>query len=253
MKKSDRTKPRHASRKIVWELRSKDSAVLEINGCFESSIAYNRENGKQPKNVCTTYSKSLYEHPDFVISEFENIFSIDSNTRKISDANVTIGILIQWDIKINGENPSKVSYRLLGFMGQICVNVPSAKVENMMWGIMLNELKARGELYEAKKTLLVVDSDKDELIKYNSGEIFTIDCAYNRLPREFKFAYASAEKSDSVFNTIIKWSDSIATYAFTELSKNEGCYGNAEEIVKAFNRIALNNYVLERIKDRQKP
>lgn len=215
--------------------------MLLIDGYWAHDLNYERSEGKHPKTVELCYTKNLYHRPDFIVDDFSSFCSIDSNTKTICGAKVTIGVAYVWEIKRKKNN---FSYRLDCGCQYIWVNSKIKKIENMMWGILLKELTTKGMLNINERTLIVVDSDKDELLKFNSGQIFSTDCEFNLLPQNFKFAYTSAERGGGVFHFIIKACDTIASFILNEL-ENNGNYKCADEIKRAFEQIDTDSRVFK--------
>ena len=202
---------------------------------IKHSLKYDGKN--KTRIDAETYSKEFYGDIEYAISEFEQVCSIDTNSEIIGGIKTHICVFIRWDIIGNSLVPSWVCVKAVPDKDD-CLKKP----ENYMWSELITSSINDGHIDKDKKIAIVVDSDKDNLIDYNSGKQFIeekdCDCCIVTLPTNFKFIYASSDKGNSVYNKIFKLNEHIAKQMIKAIKAEIGICNEADEdkIVAAFNK-----------------
>jgi len=223
------------------------------------STVYQGENKKRYINEIP--SGKIYTDSNYAVGDFETFYSIDTNTITTNGFNVSFGTILQWDL-FDDKLKKEFKVNSLSFGNGSIVYLPDAieKIENYMWSFFLSSLNDGGHLDLTKKTAIIVDSDKDNLDKYNKGEEFfkgIIDQKPNpmrKLPDSFKFVYANSnKKNESIFNTLINTNDHIAKIVLDRFQNEKGDYKDRNEIQDALrNKEVISAAYAECIKDLEK-
>ena len=219
MIKTKQIQPRNTKLCIILGDEVNDDGKLkiaELNTVIEYEGLNRKKRGKSPKAISSLFHQDkLYNNIDYTVNEFAQFVSIDSNTKILNGINVTVGVIIVWEL-IN--NANLISYSPIFAASQLFTDTEKGlKVENKMWGDLLycDFINAN------KKTAVIVDSDFDNLGKYNKGSFFSDESKLNYLPKNFQFVYDSTDVRGAIYNELIKHNDYLAKQIISDLEKEK--------------------------------
>lgn len=141
------------------------------------------------------------------IDEYDELYAIDTNTRKINEKYYSVGVLC----KFNSEkNIIEITIIVTSENDDI-----KPEMEQAVWNKVIefiNNIHKKDE-----KIGLIVDCDLQNIEAYNMRKLKIGNNRY--LPENFKLIYASADINDNLFNTMIKNCDVYATKLLDEKQK----------------------------------
>lgn len=225
----------------IISFKTPDNQIIQ--SAIGSEIAYEGQNRK--KSINQIFSGE-YINTDLALKNYTNVFSIDTNTKTIQSHETSISILISWDININEEYLSFTSKDILA---DVFVNWQNGvkKIENYMWCNALSIVINEKIIYLKDKTLIIVDSDKENLETYNNGSNFynelIVPCAnpIMKLPDNCQFAYATADSKENRFlNLAIIKCDSIASKILDELQNSPQLFIDRNAIINYAKKLFQN-------------
>lgn len=216
MEKDNKKKPRTMGINFNIEKDTKieiGSYNIEISGIGKEGTnstdisTYIERIGKKNK-IITQYNsknKNVAVNPESLISEYDMIFVADTNTKDI-DENIKrcIGI-----IGFVAYNSITSEYELKeGFHVIYDINKNDNNHEKYTWNMLVNIILGLKGYSEDMKIGIVVDAYLQDLKDYNQGKEILEGFI---LPPNFKFIYASADKSgDNFFTKAIRECDKAA-------------------------------------------
>lgn len=186
----------------------KNGVKSPLPGNIVFDMHYKRESGK-PKYLqqfCINGEK-LQIDANLVLTQFDQLFFVDTNKKQIGDDEVCLGAVIHSYSEFIDENKYQFNYRL--FTGLEYHNV-RGKFENLVWKELISAILNSNEFNG--RIALVVDSDLGNLNSYNKRVKPIYGDFY--LPEEFTLIYATAEKNtknDSVVNKMMYECDRAAS------------------------------------------
>ncbi len=199
-----------------------DGALGDLKGTSNLETFYNRKNGKEKYINSNAKSKgaSYLDPCRQLFNSYDQIFVIDTNTRKIDQDEVSIACILH--IK-----PSKqtgldlvMSAGIVGIFEFWNVN---QKQENFAWMKLLEQVELNRAHFDGEIGL-VTDSDLGNHESFNSRKLPIFDHYY--LPKGIQLVYASSDVgSEFLQNKLIRVCDKISGYIFetNEISiKSEG-------------------------------
>lgn len=215
--KKDRTHRIDAYFKIPRDESAKYTLTISRDGDFElnangqkippsqinSQFYYDRES----KRKIITSSESSYPpftNASLILRNYNFLCVIDTNTRKINNRTISVSVIFlgQW---INAEKYAEFEFwpeLYMDFMD--CTDKP----ERYAWHKFI-QLIEKGTDYNGINTFgIIVDSDLGEIPSINQGVIPVYEQYY--LPDQMELIYASADKSGTVQNAMIKKCDQFA-------------------------------------------
>lgn len=187
---------------------------------FEVTVesSYDREN-KNPKTLLKIPNSSGVMNINKALSEYDILFSIDTNTQKVNNAYHSIGVIVKGEF-IEKKNSLKVRYSEFGSIKSIneCL---SDHIEHYHW---MNAIEAINKIDEYKsynKIGLIVDCDLGNLVDYNLSNKPIISGYY--LPQNYYLIYASSDAgAEYLPNKMIRMSDKLASEKLKKvISKDE--------------------------------
>lgn len=123
------------------------------------------------------------------ISSFDEIFAVDTNTKKIGSIYYSIGILARLAKDENGKLYRIEISRIVSSEN----NILKPEMEQAVWNGVIDEIEKMG--MENRKIGLVVDCDLENIGAYNRREL---KIRNNKLlPRNFTLLYATADVNDN--------------------------------------------------------
>ncbi|MDO3695997.1 hypothetical protein QVZ41_14185 [Wenyingzhuangia sp. chi5] len=133
------------------------------------------------------------------LKNYDNIIAIDTNSLKIKENTIYVGIAGQLAINIT-ENSLTCDFKQIPQVFLIVEEV--TKSENLNWKNLINFLTKHKNYNSNQKFGIIVDSDLGELDNFNQRKKAIIDDFY--LPENFILIYASDKASDNLLNLAIK-------------------------------------------------
>lgn len=194
------------------ELRDKNGKLVSPTK-LNSKLFYERESN--PKVL--SYSDGAikpYENASNVLKNYEYLCAIDTNTRKINGRTLSVSIICIGRWYDEGE------YTKFSFDPHLYMDIfdDKHKPELFAWCEFI-KLIVKGENNDGDGTFgVIVDSELGDIPNMNNRSIPIYEEYY--LPEKFSLVYASADKSDTVQNKIIKKCDQLATERINYLEKH---------------------------------
>lgn len=187
------------------------------------NTSYQGEN--KTKIVNTVFADNIYLDATYSVSEFEKLLIVDTNTKKVNNLNIAIGVMILCDINVSGKSFNITPTSLLSDCFPDCWTQNSPfpmQYENYMWANFLSIIRDEIKEYSHGKTVMIVDSDLGNLPKYNdhktiffNGLIRPCSNPIIVLPENIRMFYAKSDKpNDSVLNNYIACCDDISNKLF---------------------------------------
>jgi hypothetical protein len=161
---------------VDGERISHDKAWIEVG--------YDRAKGKKVLNYIPNIDNNIVGNANFALNNYDLIYAIDTNTKKIKDSLVSICCVISCKTSFENEKVfgSINSIQLFEFRNLKC------PIENYVWEFFIkNIIKDINNI----KLGIIVDSDLDKITRYNNGEL-PINIEYF-LPKNINLIYASAD------------------------------------------------------------
>lgn len=174
-----------------------------------------RVNGKKQKIISKIENvNSMSLNIGRYIDTFDEIFAVDTNTKKIKGQYYSKGILAKL-VKVKDDSSSfeiEIS-RIISSEN----NTFKPEMEQAVWNRAISELQVM--IPEDKKIALIVNCDLENIEMYNTRKMKIRNDKF--LPENFILIYASADISDSIFNKMIRFCDKEATRLLEEIEKEE--------------------------------
>jgi hypothetical protein len=147
--------------------------------------------------------------PDSVLTRFDNYFVIDTNTRELHGQRISMSAVLHAHVR--DDHLLYAPMTAFEFWGA------EIDPEILGWYVLIRSIEERGLFLEGRIGL-IVDSHLGELDEFNRREraIF----GDQLLPERMKFIYASADKSGSTANTLIKQADLLASSQLKSVAKS---------------------------------
>lgn len=164
-----------------------------------------------------------------LLDRYKRCYSIDTNYKLMNGIYVAIGVMIKWNVVLQFNAVAVSPLRIcVDCFPDIWCPKGIMKYENYMWSNFISKIGDSHPDGIKEQSIIVVDSDYDNLKKYNNKEPFfkgpILPCvnAVLTLPDEMSFVYAKADAaSTSVLNVMIKTNDKSASRILSELSNYE--------------------------------
>lgn len=144
------------------------------------------------------------------LSNYDAIYAVDTNTKKINSVYYSIGILVKL-----GKEEEK-TYKI-----EVCRiitsenNIIKPEMEQAVWNSVITEIEKMET--ENKKIELVVDCDLGNIEAYNRREKKIRNDRF--LPTNFILLYATTDTKENVLNKLISFCDKEATKLLEEKRK----------------------------------
>lgn len=212
--------PVDLTKKSMHIFYKSDDVKIVVNGENLSpemswvETSYDRMKGRKILNYIPNIDDNVVGNVNYALNDYALIYAIDTNTKKIKDSLVSICCAIS--IKIDSENEkvsgSLNSINLFEFRNQKC------PIENFAWHFLINNLIDNAT---DLKIGIIVDSDLDNIPKYNNRELPIIHKYY--LPNNINLIYASTDSGkEFITNKIISLCDREATKLLNYVEENWG-------------------------------
>ena len=176
-----------------------------------SETTFNRPKGRKVVSRVPIPGEAQFNINDAIEKNFDVIFAIDTNTRKIRGCSISVSGVIQCQ-KVFAIDPFGVACRYWQYFTPFCMEFIEAKYkpENLGWMMLINYLTSSMRDILKKRIGIIVDSDLGNLNQYNLrtspiyGEVF--------LPKNIQLIYASSEVGRDLFpNQMLKFADNAST------------------------------------------
>ncbi|MEY8416655.1 hypothetical protein AAK964_10170 [Tissierella praeacuta] len=184
---------------------------------FEITVesSYNRKD-KNPKTLLKIPNSSGVIDINKALSEYDILFSIDTNTKKVNNSYYSIGVIVKGEI-IEKENSLKVEYSEFGSIKSVNEHL-SDHIEQYHWMNVIESINKIEEYKSFNRIGLIVDCDLANLTDYNLYNKPMIPGYY--LPHNYQLIYASSDAGTEYLpNKMIKMSDKLASEKLRKLIK----------------------------------
>ncbi|MCK9391693.1 MAG: SEC-C domain-containing protein [Syntrophales bacterium] len=175
--------------------------VIPKSARIETSYPRNNKGAKILFRAPLLNEDNLILNPNNIVRDFDLVYAIDTNTRKIKEAQISLAAIILG--KMDSLDANVFLYAPVH-----CLELRNIefKPENVAWKLSIEMIQRNLDFRSTLKVALIVDSDLDNLKRYNSGETPIYGNFY--LPSNFKFVYASADvKKENIPNKLIRVAD----------------------------------------------
>lgn len=213
---------------VTFQLKNGIGSIVDSYGKkipFVEGVSTRYQGDNKIRTVNTVFVDNIYFDATHAISEFEKLMIIDTNTKKIKDKTVAIGVMILCDVKVFKDSFSITPISLLTdcFFDSWSPNlIIPMKYENYMWSNFLSIIRDLAVDNLHSKTALIVDSDLGNLSKYNdhktqffNGLILPNKNPVLVLPENMTMFYAKSDKpNDSVLNGYVSCCDEMSNKIF---------------------------------------
>lgn len=170
-----------------------------------------RSNGKNKIISYIEDTDTMSLDTEKYLSNFDAIYAIDTNTKKINTVYYSIGILAQLK-KVEYDKSYKIEFcRIITSENDII----KPEMEQAVWNSVITEIEKIET--ESKKIALVVDCDLGNIEAYNRREKKIRNDRF--LPINFTLLYATADIKENVLNKLICFCDKEATKILEEKRK----------------------------------
>lgn len=205
--------------------------VHQISGGIEKADAifsqtqYTTKNGKDKALSCIPNTATI-NIPAYLASEFDVIYSIDTNTKQISNDMVSVSSINKWyakktqvaQIEISQEEHRNIFFK----------NCPNNESEKFAWYKLITILTSSPIYNENLRIALITDHDLSNHPKYNDRVKPIFKDFY--LPYNFTLIYASGDKKENILNMLIMECDKDA-HNITKLLEKKGTVNIGNSII----------------------
>lgn len=176
---------------------------------------FNRQHERKNKKDKTLSALQLNPHSLSFnifsqILSYDHIYAIDTNCKIINEIPVSCACIIDCVFDDRNENLTYGAIQVFELWNAV-------DSEKAAWQIFIETLIRQPNYSPTKKYALIVDAYLNEHSMYNNRKLPIIENYF--LPENFCLIYASADKSDNILNTLIKYADSVATKTLTKIQK----------------------------------
>lgn len=141
-------------------------------------------------------------------ARLNSVYGIDSNTHKIDNKYITIGVVAKMDFVQETESSGILLCDVFGYLESVNTR-QYERIEPFMWRYGIERIIQKDK---QDNIGIVVDSDLGNLIKYNEREIPVHDDFF--LPDSCNLIYASSDVIDNWANKLLKFCDKEANQLF---------------------------------------
>ncbi|WP_454064955.1 hypothetical protein [Candidatus Nitrospira salsa] len=171
---------------------------------------YERRSGKGPKilNQTPTISEEiLFSSNESLLSNFELLFAIDTNTQRIESEVISVSSIIVGEITTDVKNAKTVINYSIPFCMEF-MNV-NKNPEKLAWKILVDHILIDDILRNIPRIGIIVDSDLANIASYNERK-YPIICDFY-LPGNVQLIYAAADGgSEYLANFLLQQSDDMS-------------------------------------------
>lgn len=186
--------------------------ILPLIG--ETTLSHTYKRNKNDKLLVKGKSFGRHVlHPNSILTSYDNLFFIDTNTKKIESHSVSVTAVIHARMEHMNDRVN-IKYALLSVLEFWDADVPP---ERLGWYAFLTAIETSTE-YVGNKNALVVDSELNNISYYNDRKQPILGDYY--LPNKFEILYASADIGASLPNKFIKTCDRLASEKMNDIKEN---------------------------------
>jgi len=188
--------------------------VIPKRAWIEKSYARNNKGAKILLQVPLN-EEHLMLSPDNIVRDFDLVYAIDTNTRKIKDGQISLASIILGQM-------DRLNANVFLYAPVHCLELRNVKCrpENLAWKLSIEMMQRNPGFSSALKVALIVDSDLDNLKRYNECEMPIYGSYY--LPNNFQFIYAGADvKKETIPNKLIRVADKEASQLLDFITNND--------------------------------
>lgn len=175
--------------------------IIPKRAWIESNYARGNKGPKILLRAPLSSEQDLILNPSRIVKDFNLVYAIDTNTQKIGNDQISVsGIVLG---KMHSFLPDIFLYAPVH-----CLEFRNIKTtpENVAWKSVIEMIQRNPGFRPALKVALIVDSDLDNLKRYNERDVPISESFY--LPGNFRFIYASADVGiENVPNKLIRIAD----------------------------------------------
>lgn len=183
-------------------------------------VTYDREKGEKVISRVPQNNKQLQFNHNFAIEEnYEIIFAIDTNTRKIKNCNISISGIVQTQ-PVFAVDTNGVTGKAWQYFTPFCMEFIEVqyKPENFGWIKLIEHIESEIKYSRYNKIGIIVDSDLENIKLYNSHQSTIYENFF--LPKRMQLIYASSDSGRDLFaNQMLKYADKASTQCLVELEK----------------------------------
>lgn len=201
------------------------SGGIEKADAVFSQTQYTTKNGKDKVLSCIPNIATI-NIPAYLVSEFDVIYSIDTNTKQISNDMVSVSCIKKWYVKKTQATQIEISQEERG--GIFFKNCPDSESERFAWYKLITMFFTSPTYSDKLRVAVLTDHDLSNHPKYNNREIPIFKNFY--LPCNFALIYASGDKKENILNMLIMECDKDARNIL-ELLEKKGAVAIGNSII----------------------
>jgi len=174
--------------------------------------SYNRLKGDKILNYTPNIEHNIVGNANFGLNSYDLIYAIDTNTKNIKNCAVSICCAVSCEIDIENDKVCGTirSQHLFEFRDQ------RGAIENYAWHFLINNLIENSINIRVG---IIVDSDLDNIPKYNNRELPIINDYF--LPKNINLIYASSDAGkEFITNKLISLCDREANKLLTYIEQH---------------------------------
>lgn len=190
------------------------SGGIEKADAVFSQTQYTAKNGKDKVLSCIPNIATI-NIPEYLASEFDVIYSIDTNTKQISNDMVSVSCINKWYAKKTQVTQIEISQEERGNI--FFKNCPDNESERFAWYNLITMLTASPIYNQNLRIAVITDHDLWNHPKYNDRETPIFKDFY--LPCNFTLIYASGDKKENILNMLLMECDKEARNILELLEK----------------------------------
>lgn len=181
------------------------SGGIEKADAVFSQTQYTTKNGKDKALSCIPNIATI-NIPEYLTSEFDVIYSIDTNTKQINNDMVSVSCINKWYAKVTPGTQIQISQEERGNI--FFKNCPDDESERFAWYKLITMLTASPIYNQNLRVAMITDHDLWNHPKYNDREMPIFKDYY--LPCNFTLIYASGDKKENILNMLLMECDKEA-------------------------------------------
>lgn len=231
-------KRKHREEEIFFTTKAKSreiSVFFDQNGNIEldngmtniyTETTYSRPKGNKVISRVPLIDSGKFEINMAVEENYDVVFAIDTNSRKIGGFNISISGVIQCQKEFIVDQ-IWVTKKCWRYWTPFCLEFTGikSKPENVGWMMLIDYIDFKMKDIIEKKIGIIVDSDFENLKNYNlrTHPIYGKFC----LPKNIKLIYASSDVGKDLFpNQMLKLADKASNIFLKELESGRIPFNN---------------------------
>lgn len=184
--------------------RYEDGQPFDFQVC-SAKYQHPRE-GKSPKIISgVSAAKQPRMDINLLLCSFDKVYAADTNTKVYAGVSKSIGVAAE--VIVEQASPGMCRWKLNSIMRFEPPSCNEPFMEQSVWLSLIHHIESTDN--KSKSIAIIVDSDMDNLEKYNRREMGI--CGYFILPERYTLIYASSDKTDTIANKAIGICDKEAT------------------------------------------